>query len=275
MPRQSGNARLVDGQPDGQVPAGDRGVLFGDGLFETMAFHHGQCRLWPLHMARLEHGCRVLGLPLQERALLADECRRVAAGEPHCVVRLTLTRGSGGAGYFPPSAPEVTRIVQRRPFPAGIERLRREGLRMATSSIRLPAIDKLAGLKHLNRLAQVMIARECAQRGADEALVLDPDGVIVEGLHGNVVVERDGGLVAPGPHPAAVAGVGLEWLRRSAGDALRERAMKASELMPGDSVWVLNSVRGLCPVAVLDKRPLNVGRAGGEWQARWFEEIEK
>lgn len=267
--------RLVDGQSGGQVPASDRGLLFGDGLFETMAFHRGECRLWPLHMARLEDGCRVLGLPPPERALLADECRRVVAGEARCVVRLTLTRGSGGAGYFPASAPEVTRIVQRRPFPADIERLRRDGLRMATSPIRLPGVEALAGLKHLSRLAQVMIARECAQRGADEALVLDPDGMIVEGLHGNIVVERDGRLIAPGPHPAAVAGVGLEWLRRSAGDALCERPMKASELGPGDSVWVLNSVRGLCPVAVLDERPVDIGRAGAEWQARWLEEIEK
>lgn len=270
---------LVNGVPDALVPPTDRGLLYGDGLFETIAFHNGKSALWPLHMARLAEGCRRLVLPPPDIDLLGDECRRLIAGKARAVVRLSITRGSGGKAYFPPVPPGPTRILIRRDFPPEFSDERESGIAMRTSPIRLGGgcleADRLGGLKHMNRLAQVMIAEDCERHGAAEALVLDADGMIVEGLAGNIVVVQDGRMIAPGPHPAAVAGVGLEWLRQRAGKALLERPFAARELARDDAIWVINSVRGPCAVRTLDGRALAADQRLREWQQHWREEVEE
>jgi len=265
---------LVNGVADAQVSPTDRGLLYGDGLFETIAFHHGKSALWPLHMARLARGCQRLALPAPEGELLASECDEVLGDEVHAVIRLTITRGCGGRAYFPPERPEPTRIVTRREFPAGFAEQRTDGLAMRTSPVRM-AGNCVGGIKHISRLEQVMVAEDCGRHGADEALVLDVDGMIVEGLAGNIIVVRAGQLIAPGPHPAAVAGVGLEWLRRAAGSDLSERPFAAAQLGKDDGLWVINSVRGPCPARTLDGRGLSPDRGLHQWQARWCEEVEK
>src|SRR6056297_1735643 len=217
---------LVNGEPDALIAPTDRGLLYGDGLFETILFHRGRSALWSLHMARLVDGCRGLALPQPDVDLLAAECHELLGNGNSAVIRIAITRGSGGR-------------------------------------------------KHMNRLEQVLIAEECARRGADEALVLDSAGMIVEGLAGNIVVVRDGRLIAPGPHPAAVAGVGLEWLRRRAGSDLEERPFGAAELTRDDALWVINSVRGPCPVRTLDGRALVRDERIPDWRQRWQKEVEE
>jgi len=269
------NAMLINGQPSALLPADDRGLLFGDGVFETLAFHHQRCVLWPRHMARLTAGCEQLGLPPPDPARLEAECRALVDGYDRAVVRITLTRGRGGVGYLPPAAPAPNRIVARREFPTGLERQRERGLDLITSTVRVgsPA-PALAGLKHLNRLPQVLIARECMQAGCDEALVLDVDGWLVEALAGNLVLVRGAELVAPGPHPAAVAGVGLAWLAEAADGRLVRRPVRKQALRSSDSLWVINSVRGLCPARSLDGKLLPIDPSIRAWQRRWREEIE-
>lgn len=239
---------LVNGCEQGRVAADDRGLLYGDGLFETIGFHAGQAPLWDLHMQRLSESCGRLFLPMPSAALLADECAMLADGLRHAVVRITITRGCGGRAYIPPEIPEPNRILMRRAYPES-----QDGVDMIRSSIRLARqIGVLSGIKHLNRLEQVLIGQECRQQGAVEALVCDDRGLIVEGLSSNLVIERNGELIAPGPHPAAVSGVGLNWLRRQLGQALTERPFHIDELQPEDSIWVINSVAGLRPVLRLD-----------------------
>lgn len=266
-------AMLINGRPDTRIDASDRGLLYGDGLFETIAFHHGRSALWPLHMARLTDGCARLDLPMPEIELLVAECRQLVGRKTRAVVRVTLTRGSGGRAYVPPRTATPTRILMRREFPAGLEQLRTCGIGMVTSAIRLRA-GVLAGLKHLNRLEQVLIGRECLDGDADEALVLDPDDALVEALTGNLVIVRGGELIAPGPHPAAVAGVGLAWLRQVASGRLEERPMGLHELRSDDAIWVINSVSGIRPVARLDGRDRPLGAGLADWQRRWAGDVE-
>ncbi len=270
---------LVNGVPDALILPDDRGVLYGDGLFETVAFHNGRSALWPLHMARLTEGCRRLGLPLPDAQLLAEESQSLLDGRSRAVIRLGITRGRGGRAYFPPARPEPTRIVMARDFPDDFSTQRECGMVMQTSTVRLPAgapaTDHLGGIKHSNRLEQVLIASGCRDHGADEAMVLDADGMIVEGLAGNLIVVREARMIAPGPHPAAVAGVGLEWLRRAAGSDLVERPFGAAELGREDALWVINSIRGPCRVRTLDGRRLATDEILAKWQKRWREEIEQ
>ncbi|PKL95367.1 MAG: aminodeoxychorismate lyase, partial [Gammaproteobacteria bacterium HGW-Gammaproteobacteria-8] len=244
----------MNGVAEAMLHPDDRGLLYGDGLFETIAFHHARSRLWPLHMARLAHGCTELGLVMPDPALLAEEAASLLVEQSSAVVRITLTRGSGGRGYFPPAEPApVTRLLQRRAFPSGLARLRQTGLRLCTSRIELAATPPFS-IKHLSRLAQVQIARDLIGQGGDEALVLDAQGRLVEALHGNLVLVRDGQLIEPEPHPAAVAGIGLAWLRQQAGSRMQRQALRRDQLRPGDSIWVINSVRGPIAGCSLDRQ---------------------
>lgn len=266
---------LLNGSADALLAPDDRGLLYGDGLFETIAFHRGRSPLWPLHMARLARGCDALGLCMPNPALLAEEAGQLLGAAASAVVRITLTRGAGGAGYFPPSQPvPVTRLLQRRAFPEHLTRQRAEGLRLCTSRIVLAPMAPV-GVKHLSRLAQVQIARDLAGQGGDEAVVLDPEGRMVEALHGNLVLVRDDQLVELKPHPAAVAGVGLEWLRGRAGDDLIRLDLKRDQLRASDSIGVINSVRGLISGRSLDGAPLGDHPLIRHWQRIWQHEIEQ
>jgi len=270
---------LLNGAPEALLHPDDRGLLYGDGLFETIAFHHARSRLWPLHMARLAQGCIELGFSMPESELLAEEADRLIADCETAVVRITLTRGAGGSGYMPQTeAATVTRLLQRRAFPVGLTRLRQSGLCLFTSRVTLAATPPF-GIKHLSRLAQVQIARDLAEQGGDEAVVLDADGRLVEALHGNLVLVRDGRLIEPEPHPAAVAGVGLEWLRQLAngcvGDRMQVQAVRRDQLRPSDSVWVINSVRGPIAGCSLDGKPIGMHPLIRHWQQIWQEEIEQ
>lgn len=265
---------LVNGIPDGRVPADDRGLLYGDGVFETIRFHRGRAPLWPLHMERLRRGCRALELPVPDLAQLEDECHHVATEEHDCAVRVTWTRGRGGRAYLPPEVVEPTRIVMRRALPVDLDEQRRHGIDLVTVPIDLPVFGPLVGLKHLNRLPQVLLGAACRRADAQEVLVVDAEGCWVEALTGNLVVEREGHLLEPGPHPAAVEGVGLAWLRGVAGDRLQRHDFHADDLRPDDAIWVLNSVTGIRPVARLDGRKRPLGSTLAAWQSRWRDAVE-
>jgi 4-amino-4-deoxychorismate lyase len=265
---------LVNGEPDGGIPADDRGLLYGDGLFETVRFHRGRAPLWSLHMDRLRRGCAALDLPDPDPEQLLAECFSVAGADGDCAVRITWTRGRGGRAYVPPRDPRPTRIVMRRELPADLEIQRSQGIGLVTVPIDLPVFEPLRGLKHLNRLPQVLLGARAAQAGVQEVLVVDGAGRWIEALTGNLVVERDGHLFEPEFHPAAVEGVGLRWLRDQAGERLRSAGFSAHELRSSDAIWVLNSVLGIRPVAFLDGRPRPSGSTLSVWQERWRSAVE-
>ncbi|MEM1080571.1 MAG: aminodeoxychorismate lyase [Pseudomonadota bacterium] len=260
---------LINGQRSDMIAADDRGLLYGDGLFETVAFVQGSAPLWSLHRQRLLHSMERMALPAANTQQLLQECRELAGCEARSVIRITVTRGCGGTAYFPPEAPSVNRILMRRSMPNAIA-----SIDMIEPSLRLEPNSVLAGIKHLNRIEQVLIAQQCLQQGVREALVCDRDGWIVEGLSSNLVLEQGDALIAPGPHPAAVHGVGLRWLQQALGDRLQLRPMHRSELAASDSIWVINSVAGIRPVASLDGEPRPIGRALRQPQRAWHQLFE-
>ncbi len=259
---------LVDGQAVTTVPADDRGLLYGDGLFETIVFVDRAAPLWPYHWQRLVDGCSRLGLPAPDESVAHAECLRLAPSREPVIVRFTLTRGSGGRGYFPSSAARARRIVQSRPWPDNYRKIQRDGLRLHTSPVRLAVGSSLAGLKHANRLEQVQAARACTEAGFDEALLFDARGYLAEAIASNVVLELDGDLVAP-VSDSGVEGVGLSWLTAQTGTDLLRRRVSADDLGRASAVMVINSVAGPRPVVVLDDRRLAPGECCRSLQSEW------
>jgi 4-amino-4-deoxychorismate lyase len=261
---------LIDGQARDTVSASDRGLLFGDGLFETMGFWRGECPLWDRHMQRLLRGCRMLGLNPPELERIEEECRGLAEGIERCVIRLTMTRGCGGRGYWPDAAASPTRIVQRRAWPQAPAH--RRGLKAITSSVRISLQPALAGLKHGNRLEQILAAQECQRHGADEALVFDQQGFLAEAISSNLLLRIEGCWMTPSS-PAAVAGVGLDWLLSEAPLEIRCRAIDPSQLAQADSILVINSVSGIRPLRSLDRRELVIDEDCRGLQRHWNQNL--
>lgn len=264
---------LVDGTATECVPSDDRGLLFGESVFETVAFLTGRAPLWERHLARLASGARALGLEMPDRVVLERECDRLLQSRPadRAVIRITLTGGSGGHGYWPASAPKPRRILQRRAWPGAIERQRREGLGAVVSQYRLGPAGPLAGLKHGNRLLQTLIARECVRRGAEEALVIDERHRLAEALSSNLLLVADSRLMTPAR--TEVVGVGLSWLSETLGEELEVDSVGIDRLETLSEVLVINSVAGIRPLVAIERHRFPVGPVCRRLQSLWQKEL--
>jgi 4-amino-4-deoxychorismate lyase len=249
---------LVNGREQEQISIGDRGLQYGDGLFETLCVRAGQARYWERHMARLHAGCTRLGLPPPDVRRLHFELGRLTRQQPHGAAKILLTRGSGGRGYHPPAEIEVNRIVRYLPCPE----IRTEGVRLARCSTTLGRNPRLAGIKHLNRLEQVLASRELAGLGADEGLLADSEGLVIEGTRNNLFLVRQGELITPDLGQCGVAGVLRSLVLdtcATAGIACHIRKVTWSDLEEAEELFMTNSLMGIQPVTQWEGRVLSVG----------------
>lgn len=240
---------LVNGAVCDRVPAGDRGFHYGQGLFETMRLSGGELPLWPRHRARLSRGAQALGIALDETRVEDDLARALALWPMQGVVKLVVTAGSGGAGYGADPGAVPTRVIGYRPAPEP-----RAPLRLQVCRHRLPHAPALAGIKHLNRLDQVLAAREL-EPGC-EGLLLDAEQRIVETLSGNFFVKTAAGWRTPPLTGNGVRGVLRELLLDTVfpmlGEPLTEAEMTLSELGEAEAAFACNAVRGIEPVARIE-----------------------
>jgi len=228
-------------------PLDDRGPAYGDGLFETVLVGDGEPRLWAEHLARLERGCGVLGLPVPARAEL--ERPLAEAGPGWQVLKLILTRGSGGRGYRLPPDPAPRLRWQLNPFspPVGFWQ---EGVRVRHCHLSLAIQPALAGIKHLNRLENVLARAEWSDDETAEGLLRDTRGRLVEATCMNLFWQRDGCLETPRLHRCGVAGT----LRQALMARLSIHEVDAGPevLHEAQALWLGNSLQGLWPVTRLD-----------------------
>lgn len=250
---------LVDGMATSMVPTTDRGLNYGDGLFETMRLHRGCVWLLERHLARLRAGCVRLGLPYPGDAVLRADIDRLVSGQAEdAVLRLVLTRGDGGRGYAPPVGAPGRRIVSLHALPP----VGPGGLTVGLCTTRLGRNVTLAGLKHLNRLEQVLAAAEVAAAGWDEGLMLDEAGLVIEATRHNVFFVRAGRVSTPPLEVAGVAGVMRQLVIETAGVlgmGGEAQPLRYDELHEVDELFLSNAVMGLRPVIRLGTRELAPG----------------
>ena len=268
---------LIDGVEAATVPAADRGLNYGDGLFETMRLHAGRVPLLQRHLRRLRAGCERIGLRFPGDALIEHEISMLAAGAPGPgVLRLVLTRGDGGRGYTPPPS-GGRRILSLHPLPVPVP----GGLTVGVCRTRLGRSSALGGLKHLGRLEQVLAAGEVADAGWHEGLMLDDADCVVEATRHNLFFVRNEGVWTPPLQACGVAGVMRELVLETLA-ALElpggEAPLRYDELHEIDEMFLCNAVVGVQPVSQLAGRELGSARAvdalraplaaaGAEWLA--------
>lgn len=243
----------IDGRPADSLPVSDRGLAYGDGLFETVAVRAGRMPLLERHLLRLGEGARRLALPLDPE-LVRAELLGFAAALGDGVAKLIVTRGDGLRGYAPPADARCRRILLGSPPPAYPARHREQGIRLFPCTTRLAEQPLLAGLKHLNRLEQVLARAEWQDPACAEGLMRDLDGRVIEGVFSNLFVVRDDELLTPALQRCGVAGVmRAEILARAAaaGIATRVCDIDYPQLLGADEVFLCNSQYGIWPVVAL------------------------
>ncbi|MBV4452159.1 MULTISPECIES: aminodeoxychorismate lyase [Pseudomonas] len=240
----------VNGQPADSVPLKDRGLAYGDGLFETFAVKAGQPLLLDRHLQRLEEGCGRLALVV-DQVVVRSEVLAYAAALGDGVLKLILTRGDSLRGYgVNPGAP-VRRILQGSPPATYPNAHGTDGIRLFPCATRLAEQPLLAGLKHLNRLEQVIARAEWQDTEHAEGLMLDLSGRVIEGVFSNLFLVSNGLLLTADLTRCGVAGVMRAEILGQAetlGLPVAVADISLEQLRQADEVFVCNSVYGIWPV---------------------------
>ncbi|QXI35085.1 aminodeoxychorismate lyase [Pseudomonas promysalinigenes] len=240
----------VDGQDATAINLQNRGLAYGDGLFETIAVRGGRASLLDGHLARLALGCKRLAIDA-DLALVGDEIQRFARQLGDGVAKLVLTRGDSQRGYAPAAGVAPRRILQGAPLPSYPAEHAEHGVRLFPCQTRLGEQPLLAGLKHLNRLEQVLARAEWQDGEHAEGLMRDGQGRVVEGVYSNLFMVSAGVLVTADLSRCGVAGVMRGALLEHAprmGMPTQVRDIAFEELQQADEVFVCNSVYGVWPV---------------------------
>jgi 4-amino-4-deoxychorismate lyase len=221
---------LIDGEAEDRVEVANRGLNYGDGVFSTVLVHEGLPIWWEEHVARLRRGCEALLMRMPDADLLGAEAERLCRGQMRGVLKVTLVRGGRGRGYAPTLGMPTQRILALHP--------------------------RLAGIKHLNRLENVLARAACMPGVHQEGLMRDTHGVPVCATAGNIFVVRRGQLKTPSLRQCGVEGICRGWALSRADVEIA--TLQDSDIENADELFVCNSVRGILPVARLglcDWRP--------------------
>jgi len=254
---------LVNGRETGVDPA-DRGLAYGDGLFETMAAVDGHIRWLDYHFERLERGCRRLAIEAPDRELVCAEITAHCPRSGRAIVKLIVTRGPGERGYRPPDAPKPSRILGFSAWPEIPSSHYTHGIRVHVCALRLGVSPALADLKHLCRLEQVLAHVELRGRDVEQGLLLDTTERVVGGSSSNVFAVRGAELLTPAVTRNGIAGVMRRVVLETAphvGLAPREADLTLRDLNDADELFVTNALIGIWPVAWLDQRVFARGPA--------------
>ncbi|MEX0965016.1 MAG: aminodeoxychorismate lyase [Pseudohongiellaceae bacterium] len=240
---------LINGQQAQVISVRDRGFQYGDGCFETIRVIKQKLILWPDHLKRLKHACDVLRLATDFDLLQHEITQMVASSElSSAIVKVIISRGAGGRGYAPVSAATCTRVLQLFDY---VELDKRSGARLTVCDYRLSTNAALAGIKHLNRLDQVLASAQIPL-GFDEGLCMDQSGYLIEGCRSNLVLLMGDELITPDLSSCGVEGVMLNYLAREfarEGNPVTRMKIKPEHLHEASEMFLCNSVFGVWPVA--------------------------
>jgi 4-amino-4-deoxychorismate lyase len=247
----------INGRRSTRIDSRDRGLQYGDGLFETMRVRRGEVRFLDYHLERLFAGCRRLQIAAPSGDELRRELERIAARRKEGVLKLIVTRGvSRVRGYRPTGRERCTRILTLHRLPPAALADPALPVRIRLCATPLGINPSLAGLKTLNRLESVLARAEWNSERIWEGLMRDVDENIVCGTMSNLFVRSGSTLMTPVLDRCGVAGVMRRWIVQNARDmALRttERPLSWQDLCAADEVFLTNAVVGLKSVGVIER----------------------
>ncbi len=242
----------VNGQLSATLPITDRGLLYGDGVWETVGVKEGRTQLLDWHLQRLQQGLQALAINALDMTLLEQEivafCAQATADLPRAVLKIIVTRGVGVRGYSSHGCEQPSRILQCTPWVQYPAEYSAQGIRLALCETRLAHQPRLAGFKHLNRLEQVLARAEFGSE-FQEGLVLDYADNVIEGTMSNLfIVQTDGSVLTPDLTACGIAGV----MRRFIVQTLAEwgicchiRSVTWNDVQYAQALFMTNSLIGI------------------------------
>lgn len=255
---------LVNGKASNNILVSDRGLQYGDGVFETLKIRAGTIQFWKQHMARLQRGCERLLIPLPDIELLHTEATQLVNknNNNEAVLKIIITRGSGQRGYKPPLITDPTRIVALYPLPAYPESYWQNGVKITICKTRLACNRRLAGIKHLNRLEQILASSEWEESDIVDGVMLDNDEHVIEGTLSNIFWSSGGNVYTPDLAQCGVEGI----MRQHVLGLAKKLALMVSighyfieDLLSADEIFITNSIHGIWPVRLIDQYAFNPG----------------
>ncbi len=240
---------LINGEATDRLAVTDRGLNYGDGVFRTLRIAQHAPVAWGVHLQRLRHDCQRLALPMPDEALLRAEAGRLFQERSEGVLKIVITRGCGGRGYTPLADPEPNRVLSAHEPPAVTAELE-----LGVSGIRLARQPALAGVKHLNRLEQVLARAEYTHAGQADALMLDTAGDVISTTMRNIVLRLDGYWLTPELDQAGVAGAMRQSMMsalKAAGEPVQASRLSLSDCFRAQALIACNSVTGIIGVGRL------------------------
>jgi len=265
---------LINGAAGEAISVRDRGFAYGDGVFRTFPVRGGKPVLWDRQYAKLAHDCRALKINCPSQQTLERDIALLDTSD--CVVKIIVTRGDSARGYAPPPEPAPARVLIASPVPAYAADYSNKGVGVHLCRLRLAAQPVLAGIKHLNRLENVLARAEWRDPDIAEGLLCDTGDNVIGGTMSNVFIAKDGTLRTPDLAGCGVAGVMRELVMELAhahNVPLQVAAISLDDLFAADEVFVVNSVIGLWPVIALDRKNWKAGALGAQTQ-RWIADVQ-
>lgn len=242
------------------VPINDRGLMYGDGLFETMRVYNGKAFRMAQHLERMVRGAEFLKIPLPFTPKQLQHFAEQLVERNHLpdsVLRVTLTRGPGARGYAPQGEAKPTIAMTLHPAPP-FDADHPPQWSLVTSSFRIPASDPLSSFKTLNKLTSVMARIEAEARNADEALLTNTNGEVAETAGANLFwVYRDKICTTPtgrGVLPGITRAVVLE-ICQILNFETNKRVIKPEALKNSEAIFLTQSTLGVVVINSLDGEP--------------------
>ncbi len=266
---------LINGQADTGISPLDRGLGYGDGVFRTLKVRAGAPVWWADHYAVLARDCAALALTCPDRDLLLDEISSVVGDSAEAIVKITVTRGLGHRGYASPNPSASTRIVASYAVPDYSQQVA-QGVSVRWCALRLSRQTKLAGVKHLNRLENVLARNEWSDPNITEGLLCDHTGAVIGGTMTNIFAIHGGQLWTPDLSQSGINGVTRARILRAAQlhhIDVHVARLDAADILAADEVFLSNSIAGLWRVNRLeDKQWTSTG--GFDQYKRWIYETD-
>jgi 4-amino-4-deoxychorismate lyase len=242
---------LVNGAPGNTINAEDRGLAYGDGVFRSLRMQAGRPVCWERQYAKLQRDCSSLKISCPSALVLSSELQQLGKTQPEGVAKIIITRGVSSRGYAPSAHSEATRILSIHPSAVYPSDYAKTGVRVHVCKVRLGHQLLLAGIKHLNRLDNVLAASEWQDTDVPEGVLSDVSGNVISGTRSNLFMLRGNILYTPNLSRCGVAGVQrdrvMDWSKQH-GITCKMVDFHLEELVLADEIFLVNSVFGLWPV---------------------------
>ena len=242
---------LINGAPGNTINAEDRGLAYGDGVFRTLRMQAGRPFCWERQFAKLQRDCSAIRISCPSALVLSSELQQLGKTQAEGVGKIIITRGVSTRGYAPAAQSEATRIVSVTHAAAYPADYAKQGVRVHVCKMRLGHQLLLAGIKHLNRLENVLAASEWQDKDMPEGLLSDMSGNVISGTRSNLFMLRGNILYTPNLSRCGVAGVQrdrvMDWAKQH-GVTCNVADFHMDELLGADEIFLVNSVFGLWPV---------------------------